>query len=111
MGLMIRWMIGRLQIDVTRRLGKSKHAHMDELAGRLSQNMTQLFLVGLRGFPGQALGPQSFVVFLEGFLRFFVFRHCLSLSGSLKSLQRLSLGGCEREVLACPVAHGSPPIQ
>jgi hypothetical protein len=63
-----------------------------------------LFLFGIRGFPGQALSPQSFVVFLEGFLRFFVFRCRLSLIGSLKSLSGLSFR------VPYFVAHGSPPI-
>ena len=41
-----------------------------------------LFLFGRRGFPGQSFEPQSFVVFLEGFLLFFVFSDCLSLISS-----------------------------
>jgi hypothetical protein len=41
---------------------------------------------------------------LEGFLRFFVFSYCLSLTCSWKSLYRLSL----REVLPHFIDHGSP---
>src|SRR6266700_4467222 len=76
--------------------------------GRMSQDVTPLFLAGLGGFPGQALSPQSFVVLLKGFLCFLVFRDGLSLAGSLESLPRLSLRGCDREVLVGLVVHGSP---
>jgi len=51
----------------------------------------RLVLVGLRGFSGQALGSQSFVVSLQGFLRLLVFRNGLSLAGSLKRFPRLAL--------------------
>jgi hypothetical protein len=45
--------------------------------------ISPLFLFRLRGFPGQALGPQSLVVFSEGFLRCLVFRCCLPFAGVL----------------------------
>ena len=80
------------------------------LISRAGRPLTSLFLVRLRGFPSQALSPQSFVVFLESFLRFLIFRYCLSLTSWLKSLSRLSLGWCERRVLTYFVAHRSPPI-
>src|SRR6478609_6719904 len=41
-----------------------------------------LFLFELRGLPRQSLSSQSFVVSLEGFLRFFVFSYCFPLIGS-----------------------------
>jgi hypothetical protein len=69
------------------------------------ESYSPLFLSGIRGFPSQALSPQSFVVFLEGFLRFFVFRCCLSLIGSLKSPSRLSLH------VPYFVVHRPPPFQ
>ena len=68
--------------------------------------ISPLFLFRLRGFPSQSLGPQSLVVFLEGLLRYLVFRCCLPFAGVLKSPSRLS----SRKVLPCFIAHGSPPI-
>src|SRR5262249_11045128 len=52
--------------------------------------ISPLLLVGLRGFPSQALGLQSFVIFPEPFLRYLVFRCCLPFTGALKRAHRLS---------------------
>jgi len=68
--------------------------------------ISQLFLFRLCGFPSQALSLQSFVIFQEGCLRFFVFRCCLPFTEALSSASRLQF----REVFACSIAHGSPPI-
>src|SRR5262245_56227438 len=67
-----------------------------------------LFLFRLRGFSRQPLGLQSFIIFPEGFLRFFVFRCRLLFTGALKSPPRFSLIECE--VLPYFIAHRSPPI-
>jgi hypothetical protein len=65
-----------------------------------------LFLFRLRGFPSQALGPQSLVVFSEGFLRCLIFRYCLPFTGALKRPHQVS----SRQVLPYFVAHRSLPI-
>jgi hypothetical protein len=70
--------------------------------------ISRLFFFRLRGFPRQPLGLQSFIIFPEGFLRFFVFRCRLLFTGALKSSSRFSLFECE--VLPYSIAHRSPPI-
>jgi hypothetical protein len=52
--------------------------------------ISPLFLFRLRGFPGQALSLQSFVILPEGFLRRFVFRRYFPFTGALKRPHRLS---------------------
>lgn len=65
-----------------------------------------LFLFQLRGFPGQALSLQSFVIFPESLLLCFVFRCWFPFTGALKSRHQVS----SRWVLPCFIAHRSPPI-
>ena len=52
--------------------------------------ISPLFLFRLRGFPSQALGPQSLVVFSEGFLRCLIFRYGLPFTGALKRPHQVS---------------------
>jgi hypothetical protein len=70
--------------------------------------ISPLFLFRLRTFPRQPLGLQSFIIFPEGFLRFFVFRCRLLYTGALKSPSHFSLFECE--VLPYFIAHRSPLI-
>jgi hypothetical protein len=52
--------------------------------------ISSLFLFRLSGFPRQPLSLQSFIIFPEGFLRFFVVRCRLVFTGALKRLSQLS---------------------
>jgi hypothetical protein len=68
--------------------------------------ISPLFLFRLRGFPGQSLSLQSFVILPEGFLRGLVFRRYLPFTGALKRPHRLS----SRQIRPHFIAHGSPLI-
>ena len=74
----------------------------EELA--VDDRSTVFVVFRLGRFPGQALGLQSFVIFPESLLRFFVVGRWLAFG--LKSLSRRSLRG----VLACSIAHRSHPF-
>jgi hypothetical protein len=55
---------------------------------RASDVSALLFVVGLRRFPSQSLSLQSFVIFPEGLLCFFVFRCCATFTDVLKCSSR-----------------------
>ena len=73
------------------------------LVGVVGFAILPLFVFRLRGFPGQALSLQSFVVFPESFLRFFVVGCWLPFANVLKTLSRLS----SRGVFTSSIAHRS----
>jgi hypothetical protein len=75
-----------------------------DLALSFAIQSSPLSVVGLRRFPRQTLSLQSFIIFSESVLRFFVFRCGLPFTGALKSHSSLSL----RKVWF--IAHRSPPI-